>query len=542
MIRVNEIKLDLNEDKGRIPVKTARRLGIPESRLISCRIFRESIDARNNDDIKFVYSVDVEVANEAELLKKSVKLRIEKCTEETYRPPAAGANAMRNRPVIVGFGPCGMFAALILAEQGYRPIVIERGKPMDQRTEDVKRFWKNGILDPESNVQFGEGGAGAFSDGKLTTQIRDHRVRKVLIELAAAGGPEEILYKQKPHIGTDILRGTVVAIREKIIRCGGEIRFSSRLSGIIADGIRTTSGENTDPEDIPADAVILAIGHSARDTMAMLNESGLAMERKPFSIGVRIEHPQSVIDRAQYGRHAGNPNLGPAEYKLSHRCGDGRGVYTFCMCPGGLVIGAASEDGGVVTNGMSYHSRNAANANSAVLVDVRPEDFPTEHPLAGIEFQRVWEKKAFTLGGSSYKAPAQRIGDFLGVGEESDADEKIRRAVTPTYQPGVVWADLHGCLPAFASKAIEEALPSFGRKIDGFCSPDAVMTGVETRSSSPVRIIRDPEMRGSIASIYPAGEGAGYAGGIVSAAVDGIRAAEAVIGRYAPSLYAKADL
>ncbi len=546
MLRINEIRLGLDEDMDSIPEKIIKRLGIRRADLLSWAISKESIDARNKEDIKLIYSVTIETRNEKELLRKAAGYKLEKCERTVYAWPEAGLEELRGRPVVVGFGPCGMFAALVLAERGYKPVVIERGKPMDERSADVQDFWRSGKLLAESNVQFGEGGAGAFSDGKLTTGIRDRRLRKVLEELVEAGGPEDILYKQKPHIGTDILRKAVVNIREKIIGLGGEIRFRTRLAAITPDGIGVHGPDASSISRIPAEAVILSIGHSARDTMAMLYEAGLEMEQKPFSIGVRIEHPQSFIDRAQYGGQAGNRRLGAAEYKLSHHCASGRGVYTFCMCPGGHVIGAASEEGGVVTNGMSYHSRSAANANSAALVDVRTEDFASLHPLAGIEFQRRWERAAFELGGGTYKAPAQRIGDFLGPGihgadrggtdEESgewsaDADQ-IR--ILPTYKPGVVWSDLHRCLPDFALEALEEALPAFGRKIRGFDHPDGILTGVETRSSSPVRIRRDESLRGSIRRIYPAGEGAGYAGGIVSAAVDGIKAAEAIIETYAP--------
>jgi uncharacterized FAD-dependent dehydrogenase len=523
MLRLHEIKLGLNEPVEKLEEKIVKRLDISASELLTFSIYKESVDARNKDDIKLVYSVDIEVRNEKALLKQGAKMKLEKAAAASYVPVASGGAKLAGRPVVVGFGPCGMFAALLLSERGYRPIVIERGKPIEDRLKDVTAFWTKGELNTESNVQFGEGGAGAFSDGKLTTQIKDKRVRKVLQELVLAGGPGDILYRQKPHIGTDVLREVVLNMRKKIQQNGGEIRFESKLTKIDKNIITVN---NT--EDIQTGAVILAIGHSARDTVEMLYQSGMVMEQKAFSIGLRVEHPQRMIDEVQYGSAAGHPRLGAAEYKLSHHCSDGRGVYTFCMCPGGHVIGAASEEGGVVTNGMSFHNRAAANANSAILVDVRPEDFDSNHPLDGIAFQRRWEREAFKAGQSSYKAPAQKIGDFL-----KQTSTKSGGVIKATYMPGVVWTNLDDCLPAFASRAIREALPVYGSKLKGFDDPEGILTGVESRSSSPVRIKRSVDFCSSIEGYYPAGEGAGYAGGIVSAAVDGLKAAEEIIRKYA---------
>lgn len=560
MLRIHEIKLGLDESLDALPDKIRKKLNQPQLKIQSFSIFKESVDARNKEDIKFVYSLDFQVKDESALLKNATKLKMEQVkvyaeinshltdkdqssmNNKVHPAVNSNANSSENspyRPVIVGFGPCGMFSALRLAELGYRPIVLERGKALDDRAKDVQDFWSEGILNPESNVAFGEGGAGAFSDGKLTTQIKDLRVRKVLEELVRAGGPADILYKQKPHIGTDILRSVVVEIRKRIIAYGGEVRFESKLSGISMDeasgknGQRTLSLKINEQEELVTQSLILAIGHSARDTFHMLHEAGLEMAQKPFSIGVRVEHPQKIIDEAQYGSHFAHPRLGAADYKLSHHCQDGRGVYTFCMCPGGLVIGAASEAGCLVTNGMSYHSRAADNANSALLVDVRTEDFPSSHPLAGIAFQRQWEREAFVLGGSNYRAPAQKMGDFLAGNSESRRvlagnSESGQGAVKASFKPGVRFTDISKCLPDFALRAFKEAIPALGKKLYGFDDAEAILTAIETRSSSPVRILRDGDFCGSIFGIYPAGEGAGYAGGIISAAVDGLKAAEAV--------------
>ena len=549
MLRIHEIKLGLHETTALLPDKIRKRLNQPKLSILSCSIFRESLDARNKEEIKFVYSVDFSVSDEKALLKNAAKFKLEQiiATEADLNRPDAWLNGPdpdrqspaceAGRPVVVGFGPCGMFAALKLAELGYRPIVLERGKALSDRVEDVQDFWQQGKLNPESNVAFGEGGAGAFSDGKLTTQIKDPRVRQVLNALVKAGGPPDILYRQKPHIGTDLLRGVVVEIRRKIITLGGEMRFQSRLSGIAIKTLPEQEGHTSlllkvnDQEEIATGALVLAIGHSARDTFQMLHEAGLFMKQKGFSIGVRVEHKQRLINAAQYGRYADHPRLGAADYKLSHHCEGGRGVYTFCMCPGGLVIGAASEEGRLVTNGMSYHNRAADNANSALLVEVSPADFPSPHPLSGMAFQRHWEEKAFALGGMDYKAPAQKMGDFL-----SCRPSACGGPTKATFQPGVVWTDLSACLPAFAVASLREAIPVLGKKLAGFDDPEAVLTAIETRSSSPVRINRDEGFMASLPGIFPAGEGAGYAGGIISAAVDGIKAAEAIHARLSTQL------
>ncbi|WP_027398816.1 NAD(P)/FAD-dependent oxidoreductase [Anaerovorax odorimutans] len=536
MLRIHEIKLNLNEDESYILNKIIKKLEWAKVSIDKFNIIKESVDARDKENIKRVYTVDFSIDNkgkyssEEQLLKaaKKVKgLKLDKAPDMDYKYVGKGEEPITFKPVIVGFGPCGIFAALILSQMGYRPIVIERGKSMDERVKDVDLFWSESFLNEESNVQFGEGGAGAFSDGKLTTQIKDSRVRKVLTELVAAGGSPTILYKQKPHIGTDVLRSVVVNMRNKIIENGGEVCFESKLTDIVIKNSKVKSIIINNSEKIETNNVILAIGHSSRDTFKMLKNIGLNMEQKPFSIGVRIEHKQSLINNAQYGKNCNNSNLGAADYKLSYHCKSGRGVYTFCMCPGGYVVGAASQKCGVVTNGMSYNDRAADNANSAVLVDVKPEDFKSNDPLAGVAFQEKYERLAFELGGKTYKAPAQRLGNFLKNKRPCDNGE-CNNTVEPTYKPGIVWSDLGKCLPEFATESIREAIPEFAKKLKGFDSPDAVMTGVETRSSSPVRMVRDENYMSEIYGIYPAGEGAGYAGGIVSAAVDGIKIAEEI--------------
>lgn len=510
MYRISQIKLDLDENKSNIPEKILKKIGMEDISITEYKIVKESIDARDKGDIKMVYTVDFSV--NADISKAASRLKITEAPDNKYKFVAFGAKNMKNKPVIVGFGPCGMFAALILSEMGLKPLILERGNCVEQRVIDVQKFWNEGILDEESNVQFGEGGAGTFSDGKLTTQIKDYRIHKVLEELAEAGGNDEILYKQKPHIGTDILRQVVVNIRKKIIKNGGEIRFASKLTDIkITDGAVNAVQVNG-REWIETENLILAIGHSARDTFRMLNQRGIHMIQKPFSMGVRIEHPQKMIDKAQYGRE--DTGLGAADYKLSHRCENGRGVYTFCMCPGGEVVIASSQAGGVVTNGMSYHERNSQYANSALLVDVRTSDFESDHPLAGVEFQEKYERKAFVEGGSNYSAPKSSWKEFV---DKKGNGNKVRN-----------------CLPDFAVEAMLEALPFLGRKIRGFNSPDAMLTAVETRSSSPVRILRDEFFESNCKGIYPVGEGAGYAGGITSAAVDGIKIAEKIAMEYSP--------
>lgn len=540
MLRIHEIKLSLTGKKEELPDLVRKKLGDKRLKIKALQIVKESIDARDKENIKFVYSLDFDLAEgqdeegrfqlEERLLKKCKGVKLERALNLTYEFVPQGSEKMNHRPVVAGFGPCGMFAALILAEMGYRPIVIERGKTMAERVKDVERFWQEGVLNPSSNVQFGEGGAGTFSDGKLTTQIKDPRIRKVLTELVEAGASPEILYKQKPHIGTDVLRRVVINIRKKIIDYGGEIHFESQLTGL-----RTKSCHDknqlrgiliNEKKEIETEHLILAVGHSARDTFRLLHEQGVQMEQKPFSIGVRIEHPQEIINESQYGKRWRDYNLGAAEYKLSHHCQEGRGVYTFCMCPGGQVVAAASEENRLVTNGMSLSSRAAANANSGLLVDVRREDFGSDEPLAGVAFQEKYEHLAFLAGGSNYRAPAQRVGNFMKAGQAAEA------SCQPSYRPGVTWTDLSICLPDFAVEAIREALPALGKKLKGFDHADAVLTGVETRSSSPVRILRDEELISNIRGLYPGGEGAGYAGGIVSAAVDGIKIAEEIGRKY----------
>lgn len=498
MYRIHEIKIHIDDNTDKIPEKIASKLRIKPSEITNWTIVKESLDARDKNNIRYVYSVDFDSRK---------KLDLPLAPDNTYHFPEGdySKDGMK-RPVIVGFGPCGMFAALTLAQNGYRPVVLERGKNAEERAADVERFWKHGILDEESNVQFGEGGAGTFSDGKLTTGTKNIRIRKVLEEFHRFGAPKDILYKQKPHIGTDILRKLVVAVRKEIIALGGEIRFSSRVKDIVtAEGsLKGLIVENEGKEyKLECDRAVFAIGHSARDTFKMMYERGLDMEQKPFSIGVRIEHPQEVINKAQYGNNELAKKLGEADYKINYRTSSGRGVYTFCMCPGGTVVMASSSKGQVVTNGMSLRARNSGYANSALLVDVHTEDFGSDHPLAGVDFQEHYEKKAFEIGGG-YRFPQCRWKDF----RDSEVAE---------------------CLPAFASEAIIEAMPHLGKKLRGFDSPEALLRAVETRSSSPVRTLRNKDMQSNIKGIYPAGEGAGYAGGIVSAAVDGIKAAEKIV-------------
>ena len=518
MYRIHQIKIGMNESKGDIPRKIIQRIGNRNLILTDVEIVKESIDARDKKDIKFVYSVDFRAVTRQNPrqyvnIPKTKKNGLEDAPDMRYQEVAAGDKEMKHRPVIVGFGPCGMFAGLILAKRGYAPIILERGNKVEQRVEDVENFWRTGQLNTESNVQFGEGGAGTFSDGKLTTGIKDVRIRKVLEEFVKAGAPDDILYKQKPHIGTDVLRTVVKNIREEIIANGGDVYFGAKLTELTVEN-RAIKGiiyeQNGERHSLETEDVILAIGHSARDTFRYLYEKGVKMNQKPFSIGVRIEHPQSVIDRAQYGDTKGLP---PAEYKLSHRCENGRGVYTFCMCPGGEVVIASSQEGGVVTNGMSNRGRDSGTANSALLVDVRVEDFGSTHPLAGIDFQETYERLAFEQGGRTYQAPTTTWGAFRDRKAEAEAVENS--------------------MPAFAAEAMREAMPFLGRKIKGFDADDAKMTAVETRSSSPVRFPRNENMEGTFEGLYPAGEGAGYAGGITSAACDGIKIAEKIIGKYA---------
>lgn len=527
MIRITQIKLDFRHSEKQLINLLAKILKVSSSQIKEYNIFRRSIDARRSSAIFFIYTVDVLVENETQLLKKHQNNnRISLTPDCTYRHVSVPSDKSHLQPVIIGTGPAGLFAGLILAQLNLRPILIERGKPVENRLKDVYAFWKTGQLQSESNVQFGEGGAGTFSDGKLTTQIKDknNRCRKVLTEFVKAGAPQEILSQSKPHIGTDILVGVVRSIRNTIISHGGQFKFNTKLEQLNINGDKLVSAKLSTGEEIPAEHLVLAIGHSARDTFQMLNDTGVKIIPKPFSIGVRIEHPQEMIDKQQFGAFAGDPRLPKADYKLVHHCANGRSVYTFCMCPGGEVIASSSELETVVTNGMSRYSRNKPNANSALLVNVNTEDFPSDHPLAGIEFQRIWERKAFRLAGSNYNAPAQTVGDFLDGIPTRDFGH-----IKPSYTPAVTPTDIALCLPDYVTSSLREAIVHLDKKLSGFADPAAVLTAIESRSSSPVRILRDENCRSiSIKGVYPAGEGAGYAGGIVSAAVDGIKVAESI--------------
>ena len=535
MLRLTDLKLPLDHPAEALPAAICAKLGIQPTALHGYAVFRRGYDARKRGAIALIYTLDVDVADEAALLARHADDRHVQVTPDTrYHFVAQAPARLEHRPIVIGFGPCGLFAALILAQSGFRPIVLERGKAVRERTKDTWDLWRKRELHPDSNVQFGEGGAGTFSDGKLHSQIRDprHHGRKVLTEFVAAGAPEEILYVSKPHIGTFRLVTMVENMRGTIEELGGEIRFDQRVDDLLIEtdapgerqvrGVRLASGE-----ELRSDHVVLALGHSARDTFEMLHARGVYLEAKPFSIGFRIEHPQSLIDHARFGPQAGHPILGAADYHLVHHGRDGRSVYSFCMCPGGTVVAATSEPGRVVTNGMSQYSRNERNANAAIVCDIAPADYAPygEGPLAGIALQRHWESNAYALGGGDYSAPGQRVGDFL-AGKPSRAFGDVQ----PSYKPGVHLTDLSTALPDYAVAAIRAAIPAFDRQIKGYALPDAMLTGVETRTSSPVRIKRRDEDLQSLNTrgLYPAGEGAGYAGGILSAAVDGIRVAEAV--------------
>jgi uncharacterized FAD-dependent dehydrogenase len=527
MLRVTELKLPLDHAPDALPAAICQVLGLQPPDLLATTVVRRGYDARRRSAILLVYTVDVTVADEAAVLHRTASNRhVTPAPDTRYRPITHAPARPTTRPVIIGCGPCGLLAALTLAEMGFRPIILERGKIVRERTKDTWALWRRSVLTPESNVQFGEGGAGTFSDGKLYSGIKDrqHRGRKVLTEFVAAGAPEEILFLSKPHIGTFRLVTVVEGIREKILSLGGEYRFGARVTDIELDTNRQVRGVIlADGERIATDHVVLAIGHSARDTFAMLHDRGVQMEAKPFSIGVRIEHPQALVDKARFGRFAGNPLLGSADYKLVHHAANARSVYSFCMCPGGRVVAATSEPGCVVTNGMSQYSRAEFNANAGIVVGITPSDYPGG-PLAGIDFQRHWEQRAFAAGGSTYAAPSQLVGDFL-----EHRPSRAIGSVVPSYKPGTEPGDLATCLPGFAIDAIREALPAFNRQLPGFAMHDAVMTGVETRTSSPLRITRGDDGQSlNTPGLFPAGEGAGYAGGILSAGVDGIRIAEAV--------------
>jgi uncharacterized protein len=537
MLRITEIKLPieladtLKHQDDHIRAALLKRLQIPESELIRFEIFKRGVDARKSQAILYVYNLDVEVKNEAKLLARFKKdPHIKPAPDTSYHFVAQSSQAQTHRPIVVGFGPAGIFAALILAQAGFNPIVLERGKEVRKRTKDTWGLWRKRTLNPESNVQFGEGGAGTFSDGKLYSQIKDpkHYGRKVLQEFVKAGAPEEILYVSHPHIGTFRLVGMVEEMRNTIISLGGEIRFESRVTDIAIENNQVKGVTLHHGEFIPTNHLVLAVGHSARDTFEMVHEKGIYVEAKPFSIGFRIEHPQSLIDRARYGKSYSEDilkKLGAADYRLVHHAQNGRSVYSFCMCPGGTVVAATSEPHRVVTNGMSQYSRNERNANAGIVVGITPEvDYPG-HPLAGVEFQRQLESQAYVLGGSNYSAPGQLIGDFLANRPSTQFGE-----VQPSYTPGVHLTNLETALPEFAISAMREAIPAFAKQVPGFDLADGVLTGVETRTSSPIRIKRDDDTLQSINTkgLFPCGEGAGYAGGILSAAVDGIKVAEAV--------------
>lgn len=527
MIRINEIKLSLDEEEELLAEKAAKVLKINKKYIKSYTIYKKSVDARKKDDVHFTYSLDVIITlDEEQITRKCKSNKVSIVKPYVYTLPE-NKRVSSFRPVVVGFGPAGMFAGLILALSGLKPIILERGKAVEERTKDVDLFWQTGKLNEESNVQFGEGGAGTFSDGKLTTGIKSPFIRKILEELYEAGAPEEILYSSKPHIGTDRLVEVVKNIRNKIEKLGGEVRLECRLEKlIVANGFvhgvtYTHKGEKIDLE---TDSVIMAIGHSARDTVEMLYNMGVEIMQKPFSVGARIEHPQSLINKAQYGKFAGHKKLGAADYKLACHGLHERGAYTFCMCPGGTVVNAASEKEGVIVNGMSSLARDGENANSALLVGIEPKDFPSDHPLAGIYYQREIENTAFKLAGRNYKAPAQLVGDFL-----KGIESKELGNVQPTCPTGVTMTNLDLCLPEKVSATMKSAIVEMDKKLNGFNLYDAVLTAPETRSSSSVRILRDDLLQCNIRGVYPCGEGAGYAGGIISAAVDGVKCAHAVL-------------
>ncbi|WP_353155801.1 NAD(P)/FAD-dependent oxidoreductase [Herminiimonas fonticola] len=527
MLRLTDVQLPLDHTEEDLRSAIVARLGIDAGDLIKHTVFRRGYDARKKNAIIMVYTLDVEVRDQDQHAKRLQGNRhVTIAPDTSYHFVAQAPADLTTRPVVIGFGPCGIFAALILAQMGFRPIILERGKEVRERTKDTFGLWRKRELNPESNVQFGEGGAGTFSDGKLWTQVKDpkHYGRKVLMEFVKADAPEEIMYVSKPHIGTFRLVKMVELMRETIVQLGGEFRFESKVDDIeIADG-KVTGLQLADGSHIATDHVVLAIGHSARDTFQMLHARGIYLEPKPFSIGFRIEHPQSLIDACRLGPNAGHPVLGAADYKLVYHASNGRSVYSFCMCPGGTVVAAASEPGRLVTNGMSQYSRNERNANAGIVVGITPKDYPGG-PLAGMEFQRQWEERAFELGGGNYDAPGQLVGDFIANRPSTEFG-----SVIPSYKPGVKLGDLNPSLPTYVIEAIREALPALEKQIKGFSMNDAVLTGVETRTSSPVSIKRNDDDLQSINTrgLFPAGEGAGYAGGIMSAAIDGIRVAEAL--------------
>ena len=530
MLRITELKLPLDHAPDALRPAICQRLGIANDDLLDVSLFRRGYDARKKSAITLIYTVDCTLRDEAAVFKRLHSDRnISPTPDMAYKMVAQAPAGLTERPIVIGMGPCGFMAALLLAQMGFRPIVLERGKIVRERTKDTWGLWRKNTLNPESNVQFGEGGAGTFSDGKLYSQIKDPNFygRKVLEEFVKAGAPEEIIYVSKPHVGTFRLVKMVENIRHNIVELGGEIRFEAKVDKLLREDGQVVGVELAGGERLMSRHVVLAVGHSARDTFQMLHDAGVYIEAKPFAIGFRVEHPQALVDHARFGPNAGNEILGAADYKLVHHCQNGRAAYSFCMCPGGQVVAATSEPGRVVTNGMSQYSRAERNANSALVVNIDPEDFPGDfkkNPLIGMDFQRHWESAAFVAGGSDYSAPAQKIGDFL-AGRPSTA----QGTVEPSYQPGVNWTDLTSCVPSYVSEALREAIPAFDRQIKGFAMADAVLTGVETRTSSPIRIKRGADFQSiNTRGLYPAGEGAGYAGGILSAGVDGIKVAEAV--------------
>ena len=527
MIRIRDISLSAYDDMGALARAAAKQLRIKESDVKLLEIRRRSVDARKKNDVRIIYTVDVSVKErEDKILKAAHCPKAEIAKDFAYQLPVP-ANMPDSRPVIVGFGPAGMFCALVLSMAGLRPIVLERGQDAATRHARVAQFWESGKLDPDCNVQFGEGGAGTFSDGKLNSGIKNERTGWILEQFADAGANGNILYDAKPHIGTDVLLTVVQNLREKILHYGGEVRFGTKLTGIRMKNGAVVAAEaecGGEPTTIACNRLVLAIGHSARDTFEWLHESGIPMEPKPFSMGVRVEHRQSMVNQSQYGKFADAPALGAADYKLNVKLPNGDSAYTFCMCPGGSVVAAASEAGGVVTNGMSCCARDGENANAALLVTLHPEDFPDKGVLGGMYWQREIEQAAFLAGGSNYHAPAQLVGDFL-----AHRKSEAIGSVTPTYRPGVTLCDLHDVLPEKLTSVLEQAIPALDHYLHGYNSPDAVMTAPETRSSSPVRILRDETRQSALHGLYPCGEGAGYAGGILSAAADGMMTAEAII-------------
>lgn len=529
-IKINNIILNIEEDLSQVKNKAAKKAGINVNDIKKLRIVKESVDARRKNTIKFDYAVEIECEDELKIVNKAKSKDVRMIKDEYNQSFEFGKKRMKHRPIIIGMGPAGMFAGLLMAQNGYQPIIIERGHNVDERTLEVNKFWNTGKLNMECNVQFGEGGAGTFSDGKLTARSKDPRCRFIIDQFVESGAPQEIMYSNKPHVGTDILKGVVKNIREKIIKLGGEVRFNSKLEDILTENGKLKS-IIVNGEEMPCENLILAPGHSARDTYEMLYKRGIFMEAKDFAIGVRAEHLQEMINENQYGKYANHPRLKAADYRLTYTTkAEKRGVYSFCMCPGGEVVSAASEDKRLVTNGMSNYKRDKKNANSAVVVSVNKRDFGGDTPLSGMEFQRHYEELAYNLGGGGYFAPVELLGDFL-----NDTVSSKLGSIIPTYRPGWEFKDLRKCLPKYVISALKEGFLNFDKKIKGFASSDAVLTGIETRTSAPLRITRNEKLQSiSLEGLYPCGEGAGFAGGIVSASVDGVKAAESIMKEYAP--------